>query len=176
MILPEVKLILSVSSPNIISARVDGFARKYNMISSVWLERKNNTENFITIFSVSFYCSSETTLWTNASPTSNFNAQTITLADNISRYKYLKFVYNHKTTLPDRIFSSLVESTVIIRSSSSTGQLFMAIGCIPTGGGARFREITYVNDNQLSVSPAYMTGSGSSDTNHLILIEVLGVV
>lgn len=38
------------------------------------------------------------------------------------------------------------------------------------------REITYVNDNQLYVSAAFLGGGSGTDTNHLILTEVLGVV
>lgn len=36
---------------------------------------------------------SETVLWTNSSPTSSFEGQTVTLSDDIDNYTYLKFTF-----------------------------------------------------------------------------------
>lgn len=40
----------------------------------------------------------ETTLWTNASPTSNFVGQIVTLSESLDNYNALRFYYNKATS------------------------------------------------------------------------------
>ena len=45
----------------------------------------------------------ETVLWTNSSPTSNFADQNVTLSDSMSNYDYLKFTYKKATNKPIKV-------------------------------------------------------------------------
>ena len=72
---------------------------------------------------------SETTLWTNSSPTSTFNAQDVTLNQSLRNFTYLKFI-----TIPYGNTQITTEQSIIIpvnefvNTSSSTNTFTSPIG------------------------------------------------
>lgn len=116
----------------------------------------------------------ETSLWTNSSPSSNFAAQTITLSDNMTNYKYLKVTYINAT-------GSSVSNVDIVPVSAfiTTGpQTRSALGSVgTTGGSARdfARNYKYVADNQINFGTACALNYAAAENNRIIPLEILGL-
>ena len=114
----------------------------------------------------------ETSLWTNSAPTSNFAAQAVTLSDSIDNYKYVKIRYRLSTSNTTE-FSDIVTVSDLKRSLSGDNQMLVGLDGRTTATWARY--ITYTNSTSLSVTTAYQLSGTSSSQSALIPLEILGL-
>ena len=71
---------------------------------------------------------SETTLWTNSAPSSDFAAQDVTLSDNINNYKYIKITAILNNGGWSNVVSShTIEVSEFVKSLSNTSGYINAI-------------------------------------------------
>ena len=115
----------------------------------------------------------ETSLWTNASPSSNFSTQTITLSDSISKYKYIKFTYKVGVSV-NTSSSFVIDVTELKKSLSESYAPLLSYTC-NYNSVARSRGIVYVSDTQLTIRASYnVNNTGGSDAT-CIPLEILGL-
>lgn len=113
----------------------------------------------------------ETTLWTNASPTSAFAAQVVTLSDDIDNYDYLKVNYRHSTSNAI-VCAALISPSDMKKSMYDLGNNRMEV---TLGSEATyFRRMTYASDTSISFSTAYKIGATGSSTSYSIPLSVVG--
>lgn len=121
----------------------------------------------------------ETTLWTNNSPTSNFSAQTVTLSQDIDNFTYLRVYFRPSTT-------NTTEASVMVPVSdfkarmphSGTYPRFgLAIVNKNTSSSAEsVRGIFYESDTTVYIGTASGVGSSTSSwTNYSIPTKITGI-
>lgn len=110
----------------------------------------------------------ETTLWTNSSPTSSFANQTVTLSQSITAFDYIRIYFRTQNT-QDNEFSAIYLASEVNTwvESSSTPRPF-GILCGNQGTNTRKRLVMYVSNTSLSLSHA--TGVNNSTTVDAALI------
>ena len=115
----------------------------------------------------------ETSLWTNPSPNSNFAQTTVTLSDSMSNYKYLAFA-----------FKGVTSSTTVVRAVVSVEDLGkMGItsnapdirlnGTASANGYSRY--VIKASDTTITFGAAYATNTQASDNSRAIPVEILGL-
>lgn len=115
----------------------------------------------------------ETSLWTNSSPSSDFAAQTVTLSDSIDNYKYIKIKYvfsssyNTGNYLSDYIISVDDLKKVVYPETSGTARLNYTIARVNTSNTASYRTFYYVSNDSIRF--------GSAPTSSLTPLEILGL-
>ena len=114
----------------------------------------------------------ETTLWTNSSPSASFAAQTITLSDNISNYDYIRIKYRYNNTTPTDSYA--MTDVTSLQSMTGTGTMTLALGLQHTNGINYARNCLYVSDTELKFTLAWY---GNNSTSALVSIpgEIIGV-
>lgn len=116
---------------------------------------------------------SETVLWTNPSPTTNFPASTVTLSANFRNYKYLKIYFKHSKSASDP------ERITIFRASDihDTNTNVMMIGTRQATGNARVRGVTSTSDTNIIFSLSYQTQSSSQSPtgDYCIPLKISGL-
>lgn len=117
----------------------------------------------------------ETTLWTNPSPSSNFEAQTITLSDDIDNYDFIKIKYRIKTS--GSVYSSIILTTADLKNNiDSNDNPLLFAGGRESSSVMWARKIVYVSDTQLSFTTAYRVNASGTDAISLMVpIEVKGL-
>lgn len=117
----------------------------------------------------------ETTLWTNPSPTGTFSPQTITLSQSIRNFDFIKIKY-----LMSRAKTPLVYGTLLmpvdefVTTADVDGALMIGI----TGRGGNFpltRPTIYASDTSIQFLAANRVGGNSTSTDVDIPQEIIGV-
>ena len=115
----------------------------------------------------------ETVLWTNSSPTSNFADQNVTLSDSMSNYDYLKFTYKKATnnaTSTSAIFS--VSDVKNFADESVYGQ----IGGESATDWYMSRMLWYVSDTSVKISTAWgLNRANSANNSYIIPLSIIGI-
>lgn len=115
----------------------------------------------------------ETTLWTNSSPTSNFAAQSVTLSQSIANYSYIKIKWRGSTSIT-------TESSIIIEKSELQSATEDAntnnIGFGRKASTSYMRRVFYVSGTSLKFDAANGLG-GTTGTNNSLAIptSVIGM-
>ena len=109
----------------------------------------------------------ETVLWTNPSPTADFAAQTITLSDSISNYKYIgiKYCFNKTNT---SIIDTAIYKTEEMRASttdSGTDHNAIMLGLQTSNNYSFSRVVGYVSDTSIKFTTGYRLNAASSSAN-----------
>lgn len=121
----------------------------------------------------------ETSLWTNPSPTSNFAPQTVTLSDSIGNYKYIKIVYafdknaSGQTNIEDVIYP--VDD---FRRRTNGSSDWSIVEDFASSGYQWTRVSGYVSDTSISFGNCYRwSGStaGTAQNQAIIPLEILGL-
>lgn len=99
-------------------------------------------------------------LWTNASPTSAFAAQTISLGINLSQYKYLLFEWIEYTSYTAHFYSKLIGNQEGIITLSTTSN--------------RWRLYTVSSENNINMTDGCYA-NGAVDNNYMIPTRIFGV-
>lgn len=116
----------------------------------------------------------ETSLWTNASPTSSFAAQVVTLSDSIDNYKYIAIKYKFDT-------SSNVEGSVIFlvsdikKSVQGVDTIVPCIGASPQGVANYARRVFYTSNTKIRIEIATAMNKTGTSTAYVIPLEILGL-
>lgn len=113
--------------------------------------------------------STETVLWTNGSPTSQFAAQTITLSDDYSNYDYIE-VYFRLSTSDDTEYRDIIPKVTLDKSNSSNT---FAIGNAYSNS-TRARG-SYVNGASMYFTAAYPLTSTSTTNSYVIPTKIVGI-
>ena len=115
----------------------------------------------------------ETSLWTNPSPNSNFAQTTVTLSDSMSNYKYLAFAFKgvtSSTTVVRAVVS--VEDLGKMGITSNTPDIRLN-GTASANGYSRY--VIKASDTTITFGSAYATNTQASDNSRAIPVEILGL-
>lgn len=115
-----------------------------------------------------------TSLWQNSSPSTAYAASTVTLADSINNYRYLKIVFRLSTSLTDT-FSSIVDTSNFDDTSISAGGTFAGSCASRIGQVVYCRRFCYSAANSIDFSIAHTVNTAGSDNSNLIPIEIIGI-
>lgn len=121
----------------------------------------------------------ETVLWTNSAPTSNFAAQTVTLSDSIGNYKYVKIVYSiTNTTSGQTDIEDVIYPVDDFRRRTNVSGNWSIVEDFSSGGYQWTRTSGYVSDTSISMGNCYRWNTSSSGTMQnqaIIPLEILGL-
>jgi len=114
----------------------------------------------------------ETSLWTNSSPTSDFAGQDVTLSESFDNYKYVKVRYKLSKTNNTEA-ALIVTSDDLKKSLGGDNQINMNFGGRTTT--TRDRIVRYINSTTLTITVAYHLNGTTTSTSDLIPLEILGL-
>ena len=114
----------------------------------------------------------ETVLWTNSAPTNNFSEQTVTLAETINNYDYLKFTFLRTKSSSDTI-SVVVAVSEFKKSVASADKPTLCMGS--TGSYTFVRRFYYVTDTTCSIANALRINAAASDNSFVIPLSIIGI-
>ena len=120
----------------------------------------------------------ETSLWTNQSPSSAFAAQTVSLSDNLSKYKYVKVKFKFETSsTSDNAMGSFIVSVDEFKKATYNSYNNIPTYMVGTANTSYHfsRYFEYVNDTSIYFSPAYTVNNANSNNSRSIPLEILGL-
>ena len=121
------------------------------------------------IFGESGGAPTETTLWSNDSPTSAFAAGTINLSDSIANYDAIQFKYR-MSTANDNTRTNIYPKSDYMNNANFTLADFVASLAVFQ------RILTKDSNTSFSITTAYRWNTSStSSNNYIIPIEVAGL-
>lgn len=116
---------------------------------------------------------SETTLWTNSSPTSNFAAQNINLSQSISNFKFIRIYWRVKASVSTE--NSIIVSASNFSSFGAGNNInALLIGIRGSSGALSGRAVRYVSDTSLNISDAYAMNTSGSGKDSSIPTKITG--
>lgn len=114
----------------------------------------------------------ETVLWTNPSPTASMGSTNVSLSDNITKYKIIKFTFRHSTTLANE-HSILVEINDFLNFGTADGQdCFSAVSRV---GSVYARRVFYESDTSIAFASAIQINGTVTNNNACIPIKITGL-
>ena len=116
---------------------------------------------------------SETTLWTNSSPTSSFAAQDVTLSQSFTNFDYIKI--NWRATKSNTTAASMIVPPSVLQNSSATANSNNVEFGTHTGSTVRARSIRYSSNTKLSISTAYNVNTSGNSTDYAIPTSIVGL-
>lgn len=116
---------------------------------------------------------SETVLWTNASPTSTFNSQTVTLSDDINNYDYIKITYRASTTLTSTL-SIMLSLEEWLKTTNATGVCYPAIA-VRINSVVYARRVSHNTDTDVIFASAIRMNASGANQDYIIPTEVIGL-
>lgn len=115
---------------------------------------------------------SRTKLWENSSPTSNFNAQPVTLSQSIANFTYIEFEYRGLVNVSTQ--GSLIIPVSNLRAASSgANKMKLYLTYRATTSYARLAE--YVSDTQIQFAASSVVSGTGSNTNTCIPLYIYGL-
>lgn len=130
---------------------------------------------------------SEVELWRNASPSSTFAAQDVSLSASLAGYDAVKIVWkgiNTKSATPDNwrtddtAISQIYELTNVSSRTSATGQIFMGASAYTTATYTYVRRVWFSDPTDLTsihIGPTQRTNNANSNAAYNIPILIFGV-
>ena len=120
---------------------------------------------------------SETVLWTNSSPTSNFAAQTVNLSDDITKFDYIRvYFYSSKTSHTEASVLMLVSDFVNLGTGLNKPRFSIANANNEISGtGNALRILRYISNTSLNFTEAYEAARESSSTTQVIPTKISGL-
>ena len=115
----------------------------------------------------------ETVLWTNSSPTTSFNAQTVTLSDDIDNYDEIKINYKQSSTNSLSASVSIPVSDLKNMTIQASG-IFFAIASMNSSSIGYFRRVGYASDTQIEFTTAYRVNNSGTDATMAIPTSIVG--
>ena len=111
-----------------------------------------------------------TALWTNASPTSNFAAQTITLSASMTDFEQIEVVYKYTTTGNE--YHAYFDTTDYTYTGSNADEF----GIISRPGTAGYmRRLTMASTTTITITSAYRLNNSGSSNEYAIPVAVYGI-
>lgn len=102
----------------------------------------------------------ETVLWTNPSPTSDFTSQTVTLSDDINNYAFIKIQF--RRSIGDSTTANVIYAIEDLKKYVGNGSLFGAMSLWSGTTSSFARRIGYVSDTKISISSLTQIGGNSA--------------
>lgn len=119
---------------------------------------------------------SETTLWTNSAPTSNYSGGTVDLSDSINNYQYIGMYCKFSTSDATEYFCFL--KTSAFGFNGTIGAQFLSVTARRTNSQNMFRNL-YRPDNttdyQMGISNCSLLGTSGSYPGNLIPTKIVGL-
>ena len=115
---------------------------------------------------------SETVLWTNSAPTSNFEAQNVTLSKSINDYKYIKIVWRFSTT-NTATTSLLIPVSDIGSLGPYANDSLLMFGSVP--GSYYARAVYKVSNTSMNIGGAYALNTAGLSNNLAIPYQIIGL-
>lgn len=118
----------------------------------------------------------ETSLWTNPSPSTNFSGQTVTLSQGMSNFKYIgiKYKTSKTQTESDAITEILtVDDFNRCGAGSTSGEPQLRIGGY--GSYPFVRLVNKASDTSITFSLAYRVNAATNLSEIVIPLEILGL-
>lgn len=116
----------------------------------------------------------QTTLWTNSTPTSGFTVKTANLSDSIENYDYIGIAYRVTTASSSRPTEVLVKSRDLQYAISSYSNTNFPSITVYSDSTYYARYITYSSNTQLLISAASKIGATGSSTTKAIPLYIYG--
>ena len=117
----------------------------------------------------------ETSLWTNSAPTSNFAAQDITLSDSMANYKYLKFRFKVSTSNTTESSCEILVSD-LNKSLGGANTPWMLIGTTDSAPSNVYtRKIQKKSDSVINIDAGLARNVVSTNNAYVIPLEILGL-
>ena len=118
----------------------------------------------------------KTLLWTNPSPTANFNSQIITISENYSKYDYIAIIYKKLTTSTNTHVSINDASVLSEYMSGYATYIFGSYyaSCMYEYG----RQIYHAMNEEITklhISGSYVSNYNMSDDSTIIPIALYGL-
>lgn len=119
----------------------------------------------------------ETTLWTNSSPTSTFANTTVTLSQSIENFDYIKFrIASTKSNTAESYQAESIFSVADVkRSTTTTYAPQCIISSRSTSGGQYVRRFLYESNTSLSISSGQQIAGTSGNNNYVIPLSIVGI-
>ena len=115
----------------------------------------------------------ETVLWTNSSPTSNWTGTGVTVPD-ISGYDYIKFEFRVSTSVSDT-FAFMCTSEDLRNADNTHNSLMPCVGGIGSVSGVFIRRIICNSDTNLTVDTAYQLNTTANNNSVGIPTRIIGI-
>lgn len=115
----------------------------------------------------------ETTLWTNSSPTSTFAAQSVTLSQSLSNFDYIRFEYRFSTS-NSASYSVIIKASDVTNSLTTSGNFTIAL-MVRSSSYYRSRRVTYNSLTSLEVSLAWDSNHAGSSNSEAIPTKIVGM-
>lgn len=115
----------------------------------------------------------ETALWTNASPTSSFAAQNVTLSSGISNFEVIRVYYLCSTT---EYYVDFPKDLIVAAFAEINAPLFV-IGKTGTGGTSLFfvRVLRYVSNTSISIGANTRVGASGTANEGNVPTKICGL-
>lgn len=121
----------------------------------------------------------ETVLWTNPSPTANFNRQSVTLSDDINNYDYIAVEYIYSKSSVDETEKSKSIMSVTDFKKGNLGTLVsrtcMALGIINSSNTTYNRQVWYRDDTTIEISACYAMTSTATANGNAVPLQIIGI-
>lgn len=122
----------------------------------------------------------ETSLWTNPSPTSDFaGGQNVTLSDSISNYKYIKINFAYAASYnTGKCNTSIVISTDDFKDmtyNTNDRRNGVSLSCQNTSNTAYSRMAIYISDTTVRFGTCYQVPTNTTANANCIPLEILGL-
>lgn len=115
---------------------------------------------------------SETLLWSNSSPSSNFAGQTITLSQDYANFEYLKV--NYTVNKGGTVYSILYDINLVKDADGTANHPYITISGF-NGASALGRRGQVVATNQIKWQGAAGIGGTTTSTSYLIPTAIYGL-
>ena len=117
----------------------------------------------------------ETSLWTNPSPTSEYSGGNVTLSDSLSNYKYIKIKTRLATTNANTWSTIYLVNDFKTFAQNSIASGYGHIGSMNSSNARRSRGLVYVDDTTVNFKVAYEDGNSTLVNTTIIPTEILGL-
>ena len=114
----------------------------------------------------------ETLLWENSYPTSDWDNNTLTLSESLQNYKYLRFEIKQNKDSDSQIMKYIFD-TDFITQATGTSTYYLELGYYKTYGYARM--VSCNSNTQFRIGACYRTNQAYSTTSQLIPYRIYGL-
>ena len=121
----------------------------------------------------------ETSLWTNPNPTSDFANQTVTLSESMDNFKYLKFVYKVYADAASNPTNEVIIPVEDFKTTNYTsGTVSLGLSSAANASGTNYlwsRVAYYASNTTITFSSTRATGANSTNNARSVPTEILGL-
>jgi len=121
---------------------------------------------------------SETTLWTNPNPSASFSAQTVTLSQSITNFKYIAFTYARNIdSLSDvhRVIYPVSDVQKWATSSSEVNKTYGMIIARGSSGNSYNRPIFYASDTTINFRNSTLFSNSTIFNGSNVPLAIIGM-